>query len=123
MDRSKLQSRRPTCPRLLIGVGLAILLASNWIPALPVITALAVLALGATDATIARFNRSPALVPVLLLHATTYTALYGLFVGATFYAAVSVGQSIGAWHVLDIGASALFMAIALQRTGGMLSRG
>jgi hypothetical protein len=126
MDRTKPQSRialPADMPALLIGAGLATLLASTWIPTLPVITALAVLALGATYATIARFRRSPALMPVLLLHAITYTALYGLFIGATFHAAASVGQSIGVWHALDLVASALVMTITLQRTGDVLSRG
>jgi hypothetical protein len=101
----------------LIAVGLAFLIAGSWMPALPVVTAMAILALGATNATIARFSSSPSLVPVALLNAATYLALYGLFIGATLYAATAASTaSVSAWTVLDLAASTLPMAAVLHRT-------
>ncbi len=125
MNRTVLQSRTAafaSSSAFLIGAGLAILIAATWIPAVPVVTAFAILALGATEATLARFRSSPALVSIVLLHAATYAALYGLFIGATFHAAYSTGNSLDACQALDLIASAFLMAIALQRTIGVLSR-
>ena len=59
-----------------IAFGLAILISFAWFPLAPVVTAMAIIALGATNATLARFQGSPALCPVLLLHAVTYLSLY-----------------------------------------------
>jgi hypothetical protein len=111
-----------TAGPLLIAVGLAGLLASASLPAVPVVTAMAILSLGATDATLARFRHSPALVPIMLLHAATYTALYGLFVGATLHAAAtSAGQGVNAWAALDLAVSTLPMAFVIRHTRAMLS--
>lgn len=73
---------------LLIALGLAVLLASVWLPALPLVTAMAILTLGATLATIARFAGSRAFVSVLMLHSATYAMLYGLFVAAALHASL-----------------------------------
>jgi hypothetical protein len=101
-----------------IGVGLVIFIAAGWVPAMPVVTAMAILALGATNATIARFARSPALIPVVLLHAATYATLYALFIGATLHAATgSTTGRLSAWSALDLVASTLPMAVALKRIG------
>ena len=108
---------------ILIAIGLAMLLAAAWWPAIPVITAMSILGLGATDATLVRYRGTPALVPIVLLHAATYVGLYGLFIGATLHAAGTVSPAgLGLWSALDLAASAFPMAIAMQCVGAMLSR-
>ena len=107
----------PTADRApnLIAVGLMMLFAAPWISAMPVVTAMAILALGATDATLARFRGAPAIVPVLLMHAATYIGLYSLFIGATLHAAAAASPAgLGLWAALDLAASSLPMAITLQ---------
>lgn len=104
-----------TAGPLLIAVGLAGLLVSAFIPAVPVVTAMAILTLGATDVTLARFGGSPAFCPIIILHAATYAGLYGLFIGATLHAAAPTSLSaLRAWTMLDIAASTVPMAMALQ---------
>ena len=107
----------------LIAIGLAILISAAWIPGVPVVTAMAIIALGATNATFARFHGSPALCPVLLLHAVTYLSLYALFVGATLHAAADASTAgLGLGPSLDLAVSVLPLAVAMQRMGGVLSR-
>jgi hypothetical protein len=126
MRRTRLHSQIASLAELsapLIAVGLTILIAAVWIPALPVVTAMALLALGATNATLRRFRRSPTLVPALVLHATTYVGLYALCIGATLHAATNPSaQGLGASETLDLAASTLPMAVALQRIGAMFAR-
>src|SRR5829696_1167542 len=75
-----------------IGVGLAILVAGAWLPNAPFITAVAIISLGATEITLARFRDKAALLTVLILHGAAYTGLYGLFIGATFHTAAISSQ-------------------------------
>lgn len=99
----------------LIAVGLAVLLLSPWLPALPVVTAMALLTLGATFVTAQRFRGSPGYIPVMLLHATTYAALYGLFIAATLHAAGSATNTpVRSIVILDIAASMLPILTALR---------
>lgn len=106
-----------------MAIGLAILLAATLWPAMPVVTAMAILGLGATNATLARFRGTPALVPIVLLHAATYVGLYSLFIGATLHAAGATSTvNLGPWAALDLAVSVFPMAIAMQRMGAMLSR-
>jgi hypothetical protein len=119
----RLRTPAETSGAPLIALGLAVLLASTWIPIAPVLTAMAILALGATNITLARFHGSPALYPVLLLHAGTYLTLYALFLGASLHAtaaASTAGPDL--WQVFDLAVSIIPMAAAAQRMGGMLSR-
>lgn len=100
----------------LIGVGLALLIAASWWPGAPVVTAMSVITLGATIVTLARLRGTAALVPVMILHGTTYVGLYGLFIAATCRVASSASAgSVPCTVVLDVAASALPMGIALQR--------
>jgi hypothetical protein len=116
------QVRAATGPRM-IAVGLAILIAAAWIPELPVVTAVAILTLGATNAVIARFRASPALVAAVLLHAAAYVGLYALFIGATLYAgAHPSAHGLGASAICDLAVSTLPMAVALQRMATTLAR-
>src|SRR5436190_6682292 len=71
----------------LIGIGLAVLVAAAWWPGAPVLTAMAVITLGASEATISRFRDRAESVTIMILHGATYTGLYILFVGAMLHAA------------------------------------
>lgn len=109
-------------PRL-IAIGLAVLIAAAWIPHLPVVTALAVLTLGATSVTLVRFRHSPALLPMLLLHGATYAAMYALFVGATLdLAAKSLAAASSLITGIDVAASLLVMAAAAFQIFAALRR-
>lgn len=105
----------------LIAVGLALLLAAACLPLVPTVTAMACVALGATDVTLARFRGAPSIVPILVLHATTYGGLFALFVGAALDATAKT--STGTLNVplaLDLAASTLPAAAALRRIGTAL---
>jgi hypothetical protein len=82
---------------------------------------MAILALGATNAMLARFLGTPALCSVLLLHAATYLSLYALFLGATLHAAAAASTiGLDLWQSLDLAVSLLPMAVAAQRVTGAL---
>lgn len=114
LNSPSLETHIPHGPAF-IAVGLAVLLVSTWLPALPVVTAMALLTLGATDVTAQRFRGSPGYIPVMLLHATTYSALYGLFIAATLHAAGRVPNTpVSFTVILDIAASMLPILTALR---------
>jgi hypothetical protein len=105
----------------LIAGGTALLLVSVCRPQMPAVTAMALVALGATDVTLARFRWSPAVVPILVLHATTYGGLFALFVGAVLDAAARSSSSTLSFPLaLDLAASTLPAAVALRRIGTAL---
>jgi hypothetical protein len=104
---------------LLIAAGLTGLLASILFPAVPVVTAMAVLTLGATNSTLARFRGSSALPTLMLAHAAVYLSLYVLLIGATLHAALpTLRLSVGT--ALDLVASILPMALAIRSVVGSL---
>ncbi|HVT29332.1 MAG TPA: hypothetical protein VHE81_15050 [Lacipirellulaceae bacterium] len=108
-------SRYFESPPALIGLGLAFLLAAMWWPHTPVLTATALIALGATDSAMARFKSSTLLMPILILQTSIYAALYGLLIGATLHAAALRSTTgVGGWTALDLALSSIPMAIALQ---------
>jgi hypothetical protein len=100
----------------LIAAGMTLLgLAMCW-PNLPVITAMALVALGATEVTLARYSGTRMAAAVLLLHAATYGGLYALFIGATLAAAAtSPAGGISISTVLDLSISTIPAAAALRR--------
>jgi hypothetical protein len=101
---------------VLLGVGMAILFAATWRPGVPVVTAIAITALGATEITIQRFRRSTAALPVLMLHSATYTLLYVLFICARLHASWLTSTShLSTFVAVDLVASAFPMSIALKR--------
>jgi hypothetical protein len=119
LDTSSSSQRLPihaaAGPRL-IAIGLPILIAATWIPSLPVLTAMAVLALGTTYATLVRFRYSPLLVPVLVIHAATYATLYALFVGAALHAGSRAASSpFSLVDSLDLVLSWLFLVVAARQ--------
>src|SRR6188472_1749086 len=104
-----------------IGLGLAILISAACWPGAPLVTAIAVIALGATDAMIFRFRASTAAAPLIVLHGMTYALLYALFVGATLHVpAAAPSASVSVFVVLDLIASAFPVAIALRRISSFL---
>src|SRR5688572_33349218 len=78
---------KPNRGAALIAVGMSMLLLAVFLPALPAITAMSLVALGTTEVTLTRFRDTPALVPVMLVHAATYGGLYAVFIGAALHAA------------------------------------
>ena len=102
-------------PALLVSIGLTLLIASSFWTRTPVITALAIVTLGATDLTILRFRRSTAYLGVIVLHALTYTALYGTMVGARIHASASSPYpGMSAWLVADFVCSVLPIWLAIR---------
>lgn len=89
----------------LIAVGLAVLLSATWWPAAPVVSAMALLALGATGATLARFGGSPSFPTILAVHVVVYAGLYVLFVGATLHAAATQHGGVDWWRAVDLAVS------------------
>ena len=63
------------------------LLSAEWWPAAPVVTGMAIVALGATCAMLARVRWSPARLPAMLVHLAVYGSLWANFVGAALHAA------------------------------------
>src|SRR5215213_2218886 len=106
---------------LLIGVGLVILFGASYSLSAPVVTPLAIIALGGTDAVTSRFRGSPAAVPILVLHAMVYAVLYALFIGARLQVPADA-QPIGLRGLvtLDLFVSAFPMSIALKRISSCL---
>jgi hypothetical protein len=81
-----------------IGIGLAMLIAAMLWPGSPAVSAMAMVTLGATDVTLARFRRSATMLPILVFHAAVYGGLYAIFVCATLDASAS---RVGTVHQLD----------------------
>jgi hypothetical protein len=100
----------------LIAAGMSILLLGVCFSGLPVVSAMSLVTLGATDVTLTRFRGSWALVPVVLVHSTTYGGLYAVFVGSALHAvtASSAASSVMTTF-LDLAASTLPAAAAVRR--------
>ena len=106
-----------------IGVGLAMLIVAVWWTGAPIVTAVAIVSLGATEATLTRFRNTTALLPITIVHGATYAGLYGLFVSATLQAAGTTSAASGPYAVvLDIAASVLPMGLAVQHISNGLLR-
>lgn len=99
----------------LIAAGLALLILATWWPALPIVSALAVLTLGATAATLARYRGSPLLRGILTVHVVVYTGLYALYFGAVCHAAsVEARPGLDLVRAADLAASVWPMLAALR---------
>lgn len=104
-----------------IAIGLLLMIAAAQFPGAPTVTAIAIIALGATDVMVSRFRGSPAVVPIMILHGMTYTLLYALFVGARLHPSpAALTLSVSVLAMLDLIASAFPMAIALKRISSCL---
>jgi hypothetical protein len=101
-------------PLIIAGLGALILVMA--IPTIPAITALSILMLGATNATLDRFRNSPSIVSALVLHTTTYCGLYALFVGATLNLVMTThGGTLGVIAADDLTMSVIPMVVSLHR--------
>jgi hypothetical protein len=107
---------RQSGPALVV-IGLASLIAAAWWPAAPVLSAMGLISLGATEITLRR-NCGTAFFPhAAILHAVTYAGLYGLFVGAVFDAAMrSSTPGTTYWASVDFAVSVMPIAMAAKRT-------
>jgi hypothetical protein len=107
--------RNTQFPPVLISIGLVILVAAAYWPSAPVVTAIAIIALGSTEVIVSRFRGSVAALPIIVLHGMTYVALYSLFVGARLHVpAVAPPLSVNNLS-LDLAASTFPMTVALNR--------
>ena len=108
-------------PTALIAVGLLVLLAAAWRPAVPAVTGMALVALGATATTLTRFRGIPALLPVTLVHLAVYGSLYALFVGAALHAAdTRFGPRLEAITIGDVIVSLVPMLVAGRLAWGAM---
>jgi hypothetical protein len=107
----------------LIGVGLGLLIVAAWWPIAPIVTAMAIIAFGATDAMVSRFGGSTSAWPLMALHGTMYVTLYALFVGARLHvSATALTPGVGGLTMIDLVVSAFPMSIALKRIWSSLSQ-
>jgi hypothetical protein len=99
------------------------LLAAAWCPAVPVVTAMALIALGATAVVIDRCRRAAAWRGVAALHLTVYTSLYLLFVGAMYHAAFTATQDgFTLLQRIDLAASAAIMVLVVRLSLAVVTR-
>lgn len=97
--------------------GVAWLLIGTLWPGTPVVTAMALVTLGATGALVVRLRRSSHSLPVLAAHAFVYGALYAIFVGAELHAANATSGPRLSWLVLvDVALSIVPMLAAANMT-------
>ena len=109
-------SRRQISATALIGVGLLTLIVSAFWPSAPVVTAMAIIALGATGVTLARFQGNAALLTIVILHSLTYATLYAVFIGATLNSTHQHSASnFAIWNTLDLTLSVFPMVVLLRR--------
>jgi hypothetical protein len=106
----------------LIAAGLGVLLSAAWWPTAPLVSAMALLALGATGATLARFGTSPGFPTILAVHVVVYAGLYVLFVGATLHTATRSG-GVEWWRAADLAASFWPMIAASRLSFAALRHG
>ena len=100
----------------LLAVGMSILFLGICFPGLPAITGMSLVALGATEVTLRRFRGTCVLVPVMLIHSTTYGGLYAVFVGSALHAVtLSTAAGLGMTTLLDLAASTLPAAAVVRR--------
>ncbi len=102
----------------LVAVGLVILIVVVAWPAVPATTGMALVALGATRATLAR---SPGLA-VVMLHAVTYVMLYAVFFGSACHLMATRAGS-DPWRALDLVVSVWPMTLAVALLLGAVGRG
>jgi hypothetical protein len=75
--------------QMLIAMGLAILFVAFCWPAAPVVSGMALIALGATLEVVARLGGASRFRPLVVVHAAIYGNLYLVFVGAVCHAALT----------------------------------
>jgi hypothetical protein len=99
----------------LIAAGLGVLMAAAWLPAMPVTTGAALVALGATGAVVRQFRTSAHLRIALAAHLFVYVSLYLIFVGAVTHAALAGPRNgLSFLKGLDFGMSAGLMLLVVK---------
>jgi hypothetical protein len=99
-----------------IAGGLAILTAAMLWPGVPVVTAVALVALGATSVTLGRFRRTAGIVPATFVHLAIYGGLYAIFLGASLdLAATRPTTTLEVALFVDIVISIVPLGLAVQR--------
>lgn len=96
-----------------VGTGLVVLMASVAWPAVPPVTGMALVVLGATAATIERFRNGTALLPILLAYGAIYGGLYAMFIGAVLMSHVGPANQLAWRAAVDLVLSTLPMAAAI----------
>lgn len=97
-----------------IAAGLTLLLFALLIPGLPACTGMALVAFGATSATIERLGGSPARGPLLLAHSSVYAAIYLLFVGASLDTSSRAGTTLSQLGTVDLAVSLAVVILAAR---------
>jgi hypothetical protein len=93
------------------------LAAGAYLSTVPVVTAMAIVALGATGATVGRSRTSSAAITVIAGHLFVYVNLYLLFVGAVCHAAVQGPETgVSFLQALDMGVSVVPMALVVRKS-------
>jgi hypothetical protein len=101
----------------LIGFGVGLLLLNAVWPAMPVVTGMALVALGATSATVKRYCDSQNAAFIVAMNLLVYCGLYALFVGATLHQALFAGgHRLGTFAAVDLVLSMLPLAMAVEQT-------
>jgi hypothetical protein len=100
-----------------IGVGLGVFILNAWSSAVPVVTAMSLVALGATTIAVERYRGKWLGEIVVVLNLVMYCGLYALFFGATLHRAASqVDHRLSVFAAIDLAASAFPLAVSLVRT-------
>jgi hypothetical protein len=99
----------------LIAVGLVMLLAAEYWSRIPVISGMALIAMGATVAIASRFRYSSALPALVTTQLFVYLILYMLFVGAVLNAVFAKSHGgMTLFQVVDLGLSIVPMTAAIR---------
>jgi hypothetical protein len=105
-----------------IAAGIALLLAASCWPGLPVLTSVAMVALGASLAVVARFGHAGRFRPLIAVHAVVYANLYLVFVGAVCHAALTGPRHGLSWlQGVDLLVSVVLMVVAARLALGALA--
>ena len=90
------------------------LILNGWSADVPVVTAMSLVAVGATAITVERYRGKSLGEIIVALNIVMYCGLYSLFVGATLHRAAShVDHQLGFVAAIDLAVSALPLAIAV----------
>jgi ABC-type Mn2+/Zn2+ transport system permease subunit len=99
----------------LIAIGLALLLAAQIWPMMPIAAAAMLIALGATRALAARTSARESARGLMTVHLMTYAALYSLLVGASLDRSLRVYESITWATAADLMIATCLLALVVRQ--------
>jgi hypothetical protein len=99
-----------------IGAGLAILMLNGLWPVVPVLSGMALVALGATSVTARRICATRNAAFLVAMNLMVYCGLYILFVGATLHQAFVGGRQFGVLTAIDLVLSTVPLGMAVDHT-------